>query len=60
MPVQIDELHTEIELMPSKGGEQPAPQAPRTPATVMEAKLDARGLLACLEAELDSYTRQRG
>lgn len=60
MPVQIDEFHTEIELMPSKGGEQPAAAAPRAPAPVMEAKLDARGILACLEAELDSYLRQRG
>ena len=60
MPIQIDEFHTEIELMPSTGGEKAAPTAQRPPAQVMEAKLDARGIVACLEAELDSYMRQRG
>jgi hypothetical protein len=60
MPIQIDEFQTEVELMPSTGGQQAAPPAQRPAAQVMEAKLDARGILACLEAELDSYLRQRG
>ncbi len=61
MPVQIDDFHTEIEFTPSKPAEGTAPAATSaaTP-TVVQAKVDARALLACLEAELDSYTRQRG
>jgi hypothetical protein len=61
MPVQIDDFHTEIEFTPTKPAEGGAATgSAAAQPSVVQAKVDARALLTCLEAELDHYLRQRG
>lgn len=62
MPVYIDQIDTEIELVPGSPrpvATGPAP-APAGPSVAPNPEASRRTLLATLEAELEHYMRMRG